>query len=101
MIIHFEADSNDVEVVVKTSNGRVFDLDGATVEAVARKKNGASASIPSQIVNAAQGKIVLRMPQDKFRAGEHRLQVRVTKGTNRQTVIDEDLTILSSIRVRA
>ncbi len=99
MILHFEADSVAIEVVVKDTAGAIVPLTGATVEAVARRKNGASILIASQVLDAAAGTILLRLDRDQFRAGEHKIQVRVQIGQDAQTVIDEVLTIKSSIRV--
>jgi hypothetical protein len=98
MILHFEADSVAIEVTVKDPAGQPINLSAAIVEAVARRKNGATIPVASQVLDAAAGTILLRLERNQFRAGEHRLQVRVEIGVDRQTVVDATLQVDASLR---
>lgn len=101
MILHFEADSVAIEIPVTRDDGQPLVLMNAQIEAVARMENGRSISIPSQVLNADEGTILIRLTSDEFRAAKYQLQVRVTLGADRQTVVDEVLTVKTSLRAPA
>lgn len=91
-------DTPDIRVPVKTSDGAVFPLDsGATVVAVAKRHGGEAIALNATITDAGGGIITLSVGADDLDQGIYTLQVRVTKASKVQTVVEAYLNVKYSI----
>ena len=91
----YEADDFSLDITVM-EGGSAKDIAGATVEALVSRGSSTIAATAS-LADAANGIIRVRMDEDTLSFGLWSLQVRVTIGTETQTVYADEISVKKSL----
>ena len=86
----YEADTFSLIVTWTLDSGGAKDLEGASVEALVRRKAGGSnISLTGNVFNGAAGEIRITAPAFTFEAREYEIQAVVTSGDTTRTWAEE------------